>query len=122
MRPSRMLILGFAGLTALHVYMLAGHGRSHDAAMAAPVMGEHPSAPSVPSLAPATPGDHDTAGIDMTVACLAVLAGLLLLLPGRRGQPATAGPHRPAAIRPLARPERLDPQTRSLAELCISLT
>ena len=122
MRPSRMLILGFAGLIALHVYMLAGHGRSHDAATAVPVMGEHPNAPSVPSLAAAMPGDHNAAGIDMSVACLAVLAGFLLLLPGRRGRPATAGPHRPTVIRPPARPERLGPQTRSLAELCISLT
>jgi hypothetical protein len=121
MRPSRLLILGFAGLCALHVYMLAGHGRSHDPAMAAPGMGEHPRAPAVLELAPAMPGDHDAAGFNMTVACLAVLAGLLLL-PGWRRQPATAEPHRRTFIQASARPERADPRTRSLAELCISLT
>jgi hypothetical protein len=120
MRSSRMLVLGFAGLLALHVYMLAGHGRSHDAAMDAPVMGAPPGAAVVPSVAPAMPGGHHAAGIDMTVACLAVLAGLLLLA-GRR-QPAAARPPRPAASPPPARPQRAGPQTRSLAELCISLT
>src|SRR6266508_3342669 len=121
MRPSRLLILWFAGLCALHVFMLAGHGRSHDTAMGALGMGEHPTAPAVPSLAPAKPGDQDAAGINMTVACLAVLAGLLLL-PGRRTPPAAAAPHRRNAIRAPARPERAGPRTRSLAELCISLT
>ncbi len=128
MRPSRLLILWFAGLCALHVFMLAGHGRSHDTAMGALGMGEHPTAPAVPSLAPAmpgdqdaAPGDQDAAGINMTVACLAVLAGLLLL-PGRRTPPAAAAPHRRNAIRAPARPERAGPRTRSLAELCISLT
>jgi hypothetical protein len=120
MRSSRMLVLGFAGLLALHVYMLAGHGRSHDAAMGAPGMGEHASAPAVLELAPAMPGGHDAAGFDMTVACLAVLAGLLLLA-GLR-QPAAARPPRPAASPPPAHPQRAGPQTRSLAELCISLT
>jgi hypothetical protein len=122
MRSSRLLILGFVGLVALHVFMLAGHGRSHGAVMAAPVVGEHPSAPVVPSLEPAMPGDQDAAGFDMTVACLAVLAGFLLLLPRRRRPPAAAGVPRPATIPPPARPERAGPQTRSLAELCISLT
>jgi hypothetical protein len=121
MRPSRLLILGLAGLCALHVYMLAGHGRSHDAAMAAPGMGQHPSAPAMLELAPTMPADHDAAGFDMTVACLAVLAGLLLL-PGWRRQPATAGPHRRTFIQAPARPEPAGPRTRSLTELCIWLT
>jgi hypothetical protein len=122
MRSSRLLIVGLAGLLALHVFMLAGHGRSHGAEMAAPVMGEHPGAAAVPSLAPAMPGDQDAAGFDMTVACLAVLAGFLLLLPRRRRPPAAAERPRPAASPPPARAERAGPQTRSLAELCISLT
>jgi hypothetical protein len=120
MRPPRLTILGFAGLVALHVFMLAGHGRSHDLPMGVQVMTAHAS--SSPSLATPMPGTTGGLGINMTVACLAVLAGLLLLLPARKGQPATVGADRPTAIRPPARPERAGPRTRSLAELCISLT
>jgi hypothetical protein len=124
MRPSRLAILGVAGLVALHVFMLAGHGRSHDAPMGVQVMAQHASpSPSLsPSLSTSMPGDADDAGVDMTVACLAVLAGLLLLLPARKGQPATVEADRPAAIGRLTRREPAGLRTRSLAELCISLT
>jgi hypothetical protein len=122
MRPSRMTILALAGLCALHVFMLAGHGRGNDVPMrmqAAPGYGGTWT-PSL--LAPPMPADADGAGIDMTIACLAVLAGLLLLLPGRKGQAATVGLKRPATIGHPPSPARAGPRTRSLAELCISLT
>jgi len=70
----------------------------------------------------AVAADADGAGIDMTIACLAVLAGLLLLLPGRKGQAATVGLKRPATIGHPPSPARAGPRTRSLAELYISLT
>jgi hypothetical protein len=118
MRPSRLAILGVAGLVALHVFMLAGHGRSHDAPMGVQVMAQHAS----PSLSAPPPADQDAAGMDMTVACLAVLAGLLLLLPARSGLLATVGPERLTAIGHCAHPERAGPRTRSPTELCILLT
>lgn len=129
MRPSRMLVLGLAGLVALHVFMLAGHG-SHDAPMGSqPVdsqMGGHASASASPSPAPAPrpplPGGHQDAGMAMTVACLAVLAGLLLGLPGRQGRPATGSPLLAPTIGQPVRPELAGTRTPSLAELCTSLT
>jgi hypothetical protein len=127
MRPSRMTILGLAGLAALHVFMLAGHGRGYDAPIDTPQMGaagmvQHASSPTSPPRLTRLPGDEDATGMDMTVACLAVLAGLLLLMQGRRDQMATAGPQRPTVIRSPARLERAGPRTRSPTELCISLT
>ena len=129
MRPSRMLVLGLAGLVALHVFMLAGHG-SHDASMGSqPVdsqMGGHASASASPSPAPAPrpplPGGHQDTGMVMTVACLAVLAGLLLRLPGRQGRPATGSPLLAPTIGQPVRPELAGTRTPSLAELCTSLT
>jgi hypothetical protein len=125
MRPSRMTIVGLAGLVALNVFMLAGHGRGHDAPMGVSVAAEHGgssmSMSMSPSLSIPMPPDQDGAGIDMTVACLAMLAGLLLL-PRRRGQAATTASERPTAIGHRARRERAGPRTPCLAELCISLT
>jgi hypothetical protein len=103
MRPSRILALGLAGLVGLHVFMLAGHGRSHGVPMA-PQMGQSPmGAHAGPSATPPPlpvpplplPAGHHGAGMAMTVACLAVLAGLLLLLPGRQGWLGTERPPRP---------------------------
>jgi len=122
MRPSRMLVLGLAGLVALHVFMLAGHSSSHDAPMGVSHMGVHASSSASPLPVPPLPGGHDDAGMAMTVACLAVLAGLLLLLPGRQVRLATGGPQLPTAIRQPVRPELAGARTPSLAELCISLT
>jgi hypothetical protein len=128
MRPSRMLVLGLAGLVGLHVFMLAGHGRSHDAPMV-PQMGEpamavHAGASVAPTTLPAPPlpAGHRGAGMAMTVACLAVLAGLLLLLPGRQGRLAAERPRRPTAVGQPLGPELAGARTPSLAELCISLT
>jgi hypothetical protein len=121
MRPTRMLVLGLAGLVALHVFMLAGHG-SHDAPMGVPMAAEHTGSWTSPLRAVPMPRDEDGAGMAMTVACLAVVAGLLLLLPGRRGQPAVAGPARRIGVAHPANPVRGGPRTRSLTELCISLT
>jgi hypothetical protein len=128
MRPSRMLVPGLAGMVGLHVFMLAGHGRSHDVPMVSQMgvsaMGLH-AGPSVSrSLLPVPPlpaGHHGT-GTAMTVACLAVLAGLLLLLPGRQGRLVAERPPWPTVIGRPVGPELAGARTPSLAELCISLT
>jgi hypothetical protein len=122
MRPTRMAILLLAGLVALHVFMLAGHGRGHDAPMGPSMATEHTSSSTAPAWAVPMPGDEDGAGMDMTVACLAMVAGLLLLLPARRGQPAAPAPARRIGVAHPAHPARRGPRTRSLTELCISLT
>jgi hypothetical protein len=120
MRPSRLVIVGLAGLVALHIFMLAGHGRDHAPWAAAPVVVEHASA--VPCCPPPMAADERRTGADMTVACLAVVAGLLLLRPRQRHQLATSRPDERTATRYPARghPGRLRP--RSLEQLCISLT
>ena len=124
MRPSRMLVLVLAGMIALHVFMLAGHGRSHDVPMGQSPMGAHasPSVPPSPLPDPPPPTGHDDGGMAMTVACLAVLAGLLLLQPARSGRVVAVGPTRPTAIGSPPCPEGAGPRTRSPTELCISLT
>jgi hypothetical protein len=127
MRPSRMLVLGLAGLVGLHVFMLAGHGRSHDAPMLSQVAESPMSVHAGPSVSrsllpvPPLPAGHHGAGMVMTVACLAVLAGLLLL-PGRQGRPATGSPLMAPTIGQPVRPELAGTRTPSLAELCTSLT
>jgi hypothetical protein len=121
MRPSRMLLLGLAGLVAVHVFMLAGHGSGNDLAAGVRDSAEHaassPSSPSGP-----LPDDEGHGGFDLTVACLAVLVGFVLLGPWRAAQAATALQDRPAVSRDGAAPGPAGPRTRSLAELCISLT
>jgi hypothetical protein len=121
MRPSRMLLLGLAGLVAVHVFMLAGHGSGNS--LAAGVRGSAEHAVASPSSPPAPLPDHEGhGGFDLTVACLAVLAGLILLGPRRAPQAATAPHDRPATSRDWAPRGPAGPRTRSLAELCISLT
>jgi uncharacterized protein (DUF305 family) len=79
MRPSRMLVLGLAGLVGLHVFMLAGHGRSHDVPMLSQVAESPMSVHAGPSVSrsllpvPPLPAGHHGAGMAMTVACLAKL-------------------------------------------------
>ena len=108
--------------------MLAGHGRNHDVPMAAKMgqspMGAHasPSGPPSPLPDPPPPPGQDDGGMAMTVACLAVLAGLLLLLPGRQGRLVAERPQRPSVIGRPVGPELAGARTPSLAELCISLT
>ena len=58
----------------------------------------------------------------MTVACLAVLAGLLLLLPVGSGQMVAVGPEQLTAIGSSPCPEGAGPRTRSPTELCVSRT
>jgi hypothetical protein len=124
MRPSRLVIAGLAGLCALHVFMLAGHGHGHDpfAGMRGDIL--HDAVATPPSLSDPTAGDKGGAGmhLEMTVACLAVVAGLLLMQPKQRRQaaPARADDRVPAWYPVRAAPGK--PRTRSLAELCVSLT
>jgi hypothetical protein len=121
MRPSRMLLLGLAGLVAVHVFMLAGHGSGNSLAAGISSSAKHaassPSSPSAP-----LPDDQGHRGFDLTVACLAVLAGFVLLAPRRAAPAATARHDRPAVGRDWAPRGPAGPRTRSLAELCISLT
>jgi hypothetical protein len=120
MRVSRLVIVGLSGLVALHIFMLAGHGPSADLRGAA----AHASTATSPLLMTATDGDEDGAGmhLEMTVACLAVVAGLLLLQPPQRRQttPSPVDERSPSWYPARADPGR--PRMRSLAELCISLT
>ncbi len=124
MRVSRLVILGLSGLVALHIFMLAGHGHGHDPLAGMRNVATHTSTATSPSLRTAAGGDERGSGmhLEMTAACLAVVAGLLLLQPKQRRETA-AGPvdeHRSTWY-----PARADPgsaRTRSLEELCISLT
>ena len=124
MRMSRLVIIGLSGLVAMHIFMLAGHGHGQDPFAGMRGVAAHPSTATPPSLAAATDGDENGAGmhVEMTVACLAVVAGLLLLQPKQRHQTVPS----PVATRGSARyPNRADQgrlPMRSLEELCISLT
>lgn len=116
MRVSRLVIVGLSGLVAMHIFMLAGHGHGHDPFAGMRGLGAHAST--------ATDGDEGGAGmhLEMTVACLAVVAGLLLLQPTQRRQTA---PRPSDGGSPSWYPARADPgppRMRSLEELCISLT
>jgi hypothetical protein len=124
MRVSRLVIVGLSGLVALHIFMLAGHGHGHDPFAGMRGVTTHAADGMSPSLATATDGDKGGAGmhLEMTVACLAVVAGLLLLQPKQRRQSA---PSQADELRPTWYPARADPgrpRRRSLEELCISLT
>jgi hypothetical protein len=121
MRPWRMLLLGLAGLVAVHVFLLAGHGSGNGVAAGVRNSAEHAAASPSWRSGPLQ-DDERHAAIDLTVACLAVLAGLVLLGVRRAAQAATAGSDRPAASWDPAHLGRARPRRRSLAELCISLT
>ena len=84
MRVSRLVIVGLSGLVALHIFMLAGHGHGHDPF--AGMRGVTVHASTATSLAGPTDQDKGGAGthMNMTVACLVVVAGLLLLQPKQR--------------------------------------
>src|SRR5215218_7589084 len=88
MRVSRLVIVGLSGLVAMHIFMLAGHGHGHDPFADLRGAAAHASTATSPLLMTATDGDEDGAGmhLEMTVACLAVVAGLLLLQPPQRRQ------------------------------------
>jgi hypothetical protein len=124
MRVSRLVILGLSGLVAMHIFMLAGHGHGHDPFASRGGVTAHPSTAVMPSLRTPTDGDEGGAGmyLEMTVACLAVVAGLLLVQPKQRRQTSPTGADE---RRPVWYPARADPgrpRRRSLEELCISLT
>jgi hypothetical protein len=124
MRVSRLVIVGLSGLVAMHIFMLAGHGHGYDPLADMRGVTAHPStATSAPSFT-TTDGEQGDTGMhpDMTVACLAVVAGLLLLQPKQRRR---TGPSPVDHRSPTWHPTRADPgrpRTRSLEELCISLT
>jgi hypothetical protein len=124
MRVSRLVIVGLSSLVALHIFMLAGHGHGHDPFAGLRGAAAHASTATSPSLMTATGGDEDGAGmhLEMTVACLAVVAGLLFLQPTQRRQ---TTPNPVDERDPTRYPARADPgrpRMRSLEELCISLT
>jgi hypothetical protein len=124
MRVSRLVIVGLSGLVAMHIFMLAGHGHGHDPSAGLRGAAAHASTATPPSFTTATDGDEGGDGmyLEMTVACLAVVAGLLFLQPTQRRQPTPS----PVDERsPSWYPARVDPgrpRMRSLEELCISLT
>jgi hypothetical protein len=126
MRASRLVVVGLSGLVALHIFMLAGHGHGLDpfAGMAGVTTHATAATSPSPSLTTETGGDESGTGmhLEMTVACLAVVAGLLLLQPKQRRQtvPSPVDERRPTWYPARADPGR--PRTRSLEELCISLT
>ena len=124
MRVSRLVILGLSGLVAMHIFMLAGHGHGHDPLAGMQAVTDHVSTATAPSPTTATDGDEHGTGmhVEMTIACLAVAAGLLLVQPTRRHRTTPGGTDE---RRPIWYPARADPgrpRTRSLEELCISLT
>jgi hypothetical protein len=103
--------------------MLAGHGSGHAFPIGKASMARDADAMTAPVLAaPMTGDEHGSTGMDMTVACLAVVAGLLLLWP-RQSQRRTIGEPDWRAVAPFpARAGPLGLRARSLEELCISLT
>jgi hypothetical protein len=124
MRVSRLVILGLSGLVALHIFMLAGHGHGPDPFAGMRVVNIHAADAMSPSLAAATDEDESGTGmhVEMTITCLAVVAGLLLLQPQQRRQtiPSRTNERDPTWYPARSTPGRL--QTPSLEELCISLT
>jgi hypothetical protein len=124
MRVSRLVILGLSGLVALHIFMLAGHGHGPDPFAGMRMVTTHAPDGTSPSLAAATDEDQSGTGMqmEMTITCLAVVAGLLLLQPQQRRQaiPSRSGERGPTWYPARSPPGRL--RTRSLEELCISLT
>jgi hypothetical protein len=124
MRVSRLVIVGLSGLVATHIFMLAGHGHGPDPFAGMRGVAAHPSTAPSPSLAAATDEDGHGASmhLEMTVTCLAVVAGLLLLQPKQRRQTAPSTVDKRGATRYPARADPGRPLMRSLEELCISLT
>ena len=124
MRVSRLVIVGLSGLVAMHIFMLAGHGHGHDPFAGMQGVTTHASVGPSSSLTTATDGDEGGTGmhLEMTVACLAVVAGLLLLQPKQRRQTPLSGADERSPTWYPARADLGRPRRRSLEELCISLT
>ena len=124
MRVSRLVIVGLSGLVALHIFMLAGHGHGHDPFADMRGLTTHATTGPSPPLTTATDGDQGGTSmhLEMTVACLAVVAGLLLLQPTQRRQTAPSPVDDRGPTRSPARVDPGRPRMRSLEELCISLT
>jgi hypothetical protein len=95
MRWARLGIVGASVLLALHVVVLAGVDLGHLHPLATATILDHQPAHQAPGVA------RPTRGPSMTVACLAMLAGLLLAtstVTWRRRQPLAVAP--PAAAVP----------------------
>ena len=124
MRVSRLVILGLSGLVALHIFMLAGHGHGHDPLAGMGGVSAHAPTATSSSLMTAPGGDEHSAGmhLEMTVTCLAMVAGLLLLQPKQRRQTAPSPVNERTRTRYPTRAYLGRPRMRSLEELCISLT
>ena len=85
MRVSRLVIVGLSALVAMHIFMLAGHGHGYNPFVGMRGVTAQASMATPESLTTATgDGDGDGMFLEMTVACLAVMAGLLFLQPKQR--------------------------------------
>ena len=122
MRVSRLVIVGLSGLVALHIFMLAGHGHGRDPL--AGMGGVTAHAATATSLVAAPDQGEGGTGmhLEMTLACLAVVAGLLLLRPKQHRQTAPSSVDERTHSWYPTRVELGRPRMRSLEELCISLT
>jgi hypothetical protein len=80
MRVSRLVIVGLSGLVAMHIFMLTGHGHGHDPFAGRRGVAVHPLDGATPVTGGRNRRDEHGAGmrLEMTVTCLAVVAGLLL--------------------------------------------
>jgi hypothetical protein len=95
MRWARRGIVGAAVLLALHVVMLAGVDLGHPHPLVTAITADHQQADRAPGVA------QPPRGQSMTVACLAMLAGLLLV---HAITPATWRRRRPLVVTPPAAP------------------
>jgi hypothetical protein len=95
MRWARRGIVGAAVLLALHVVMLAGVDLGHPHPLVTAITADHQQADRAPGVA------QPPRGQSMTVACLAMLAGLLLV---HAITPATWRRRQPLVVTPPAAP------------------
>jgi hypothetical protein len=110
MRWARVGIVGAAALLAVHVVMLAGVDLGHPHLLVTAITIDHQPADPAPAVA------RPSRGQSMTVACLAMPAGLLLVhaassVDGRRRRPRAVMP--PAA--PVPTPPTPPPITRGVS-------
>lgn len=100
MRWVRLGIVGAAVLLALHVVMFAGVDLGHPHPLVTAITVDQPQAHQGPAVA------RPTRGPSKTVACLAMLAGLLL---AHTTSPASRRRRQPLAVTPPAAPVPIPP-------------